>query len=265
MKGGRHRGPGRGRCRHAFAARLARRSGLVAAITCAALLTPRPAGHATVGGPRSLEVIGYAPVDAKVYLLQHDHGGSGDLPRVLYYTVAANGVVQPAAAPTPVTSWYDGDVREAEAAFPERLEWLRERTVPLREASTRDVWLTSRHVDYHRCPSQQDAPSADDVAWAVAQARAASRAGSWYREARGDSAPAALVHVCEQREVLVRWGEHVGTMSVSTWGDVELASAWQVPDTNLRLVVVRHQAITFETGYMEDEPLMLRDVLPRLP
>ena len=45
--------------------------------------------HATVGGPQSIEVLGYDASEQKVYLLRHFYDGRGRLPQLYYYLLTS--------------------------------------------------------------------------------------------------------------------------------------------------------------------------------
>lgn len=90
---------------------------------------------ATVGGPRSVEVLGYDAGDAKLYWLVSEGGEGGELPR-LYFLSGKTGKV------TAVSSWYKGE-DGGESTFYERLAALRKRLKPSQGDWTKLKWATS--------------------------------------------------------------------------------------------------------------------------
>jgi hypothetical protein len=104
-----------------------------------------PVGRSTEGtgaGPRTLEILGHAASDGRVYLLERFHDRSGDLPQLHFvHTRGAHAGKQVA-----VRGWYDGDRDAVSARLPERLRRLRAVLAPLAPARGADWRLTTRVI-----------------------------------------------------------------------------------------------------------------------
>jgi hypothetical protein len=96
--------------------------------------TMMPATNATLGGPRVADILGYDPVDRKVYYMYAWRDESSRLPQ-LYYLALAGPKPEQAVA---VRSLYKGQ----EETFFAQLKKLRERLVPLTRPKTETMSLT---------------------------------------------------------------------------------------------------------------------------
>jgi len=101
---------------------------LLQAIGILLFLLPPSEGWPTTGGPTSIEVLGYDPVDRKVFFMAVDGSEAGTVPIVHYFSLASNSptrVVQ-------VRSWYEKIGPNDHEAFEEQLERLRLRLSALK-------------------------------------------------------------------------------------------------------------------------------------
>jgi len=113
------------------------------------------AAHATVGGKETVELLGYEPVDGKVYWLEHSGGESGDLPWLLYLDLKSD---RPDVRHK-VKSWYRGD--DADDTFWDRLEELKKRlqTMPTLPLGEFVIEVHARKVgDWYECEDCGDLP-----------------------------------------------------------------------------------------------------------
>lgn len=203
--------------------------------------------HATVGGPTELRVLGHDPVDDKVFLMRDD--ATGEVGRLLYYALGAPPAEQAADRPIAVKSWYAGAPNDVEAAFPGRMAALEKRLQPVPPADRTGLVLEVRDGPLELCP--KGAGDGTPAEQARALAEAGGRAGVQWQDDGG-----LMVFVCRRSEVRVRWGGQEAATTLSGWGGVHVAGTWRLPGGQ-RLVMLRHQGITFETGYAEDIPLLL--------
>lgn len=208
---------------------------------------------ATVGGPSTIEVLGFDPGDAKVYVLEHHHDESGDLPQLSFWALMG----APAGGRVRVRSWYAGDAAAADASFPQRLATLRARLQPLPARGGEGVELRVQEWEVRPCTQQQ-------IGATPAQQKAATelQRGKPFRPqvelpSGPHGEPAGTVSMCRILHVDVRWGAHRAEATLESWGGLQLVSAYVLPRPHHRLVVLRHLGHTHETGYAADVPLLL--------
>lgn len=98
--------------------------GLLLAVT----LTPA-VSRATTGGPSTMTVLGYAPVDRKVFVLESFHDESGRPPQLHYLRLdgSRRGVLVPVRSRVPAAA----DVLDAEAADQARIDRIQRHLVGL--------------------------------------------------------------------------------------------------------------------------------------
>lgn len=170
--------------------------------------------HATVGGPTVVEVIGYAPIDRKIYWLSRREG-EGDTPPQLWYARvdgprAGKGIA--------VKSWYD-DVED----FETRLARLRTHVRPLIETTSR---------------------------WTLDTELVAS--GTWNDEALGSGERPQHEVRCELRDADARTTARPVTVTVYETPSVVIAQAFAIRDGTAGLVVLRYLGDPSELGYEVD-------------
>ena len=129
---------------------------------------------ATTGGPSVVEMLGYQPVDGKVYWLEHSGGKSGDLPWLFYIDLKSDrkGVAHK------VKSWYRGDLPED--TFWDRLHDLKQRLKPMKELPLGEfvIEVHARKVgDWYECEDCGD-PAVPHYKTSVSVTRRANGAGA---------------------------------------------------------------------------------------
>ncbi len=226
----------------------------------AALLLVVPAARATMGGPQTLEVLGFQSDEARVYLLRHAHDQSGDPPRLLYYRLDDAPPEQAPDQPVVVQSWYEGDLRAVHDALPGRLAGLSARLVPLERRELVDLALTVTWRGRDICPQQKEQTRAADREAVLAHAE---RAGGFLADPEDPGS--ALVSVCDRVDVAVRWEGQEAATTLHTWGGVEVVGLWRVPERPEALVVLQHTGVTYEVGYAAQVPLLLAPGAAPLP
>ncbi|MCB9546927.1 MAG: hypothetical protein H6706_13890 [Myxococcales bacterium] len=206
------------------------------------LLVPL-AARATVGGDERLELLGYEPVDGKVYFLRIGGGEAVELPRLHFLALRSDAP----HAPHRVDSWYRGDPAAAEAAFPGRLAALQARLTPLPARDLEGARLATAHGDLRVCA---DAPRQPRTA---AEARA--QVAAWQR---GEPD----LPVCRLLTLDVTWQGFAGSTGVEAWGAPALVGVHPLPDPRFALAFVRYVGQHFESGYTVDLPVLLRREAP---
>ena len=210
----------------------------------ATLLSSPSLGHATVGGPDHLEVLGYEPVDGKLYYLVHLGGEIVAAPQLFFFALkSAKPSLRRAAR-----SWYAGLREEAGmAAFPKRLAKLKARLRPLPAAPREGITVQIKHHDLQICGDAPNPPKTREQARAIIAA--------FRREGRDPDNP-----VCERVEVSVEWAGYAGQVTVESWDSPSLLTVHRLPDPRFVLAIVRYVGKHFEVGYTEETPMLLHRV-----
>ncbi|MCA9543667.1 MAG: hypothetical protein KC613_04735, partial [Myxococcales bacterium] len=206
-------------------------------LLCVMLLMVAGSAWATVGGDDRLEVLGYEPVDGKLYWLLHRGGEVGGPPRLHFLALQGERPGQAQA----VSSWYQGDQRAAERAFPERLAALQARLKATPAADLAGARLTVTHQDLRVCADAAKQPRTGDEARALVA-----------RWQAGD--PDLDSPVCRLLGLQVAWGDFTGETWAEAWGGASLLSVRALPDARYALAVVRFVGQHFESGYAVERP-----------
>jgi len=201
-----------------------------------------------------VEVLGFDPGDAKVYVLEHRHDESGELPQLSFWALAADG--EPRRAQ--VRSWYTGDATTAEAAFPERLKRLRARLQPLPATGAGGIELRVQQWDVRPCSAQPLGATAEQRSAARELTRGKPFRALVELPPDDKGLHAGYVSMCQVLHADIVWGEHRAEAALESWGALELVASYRLPAPQYRLVVLRHLGHTHETGYAADVPLLLR-------
>ena len=210
-------------------------------------------GMATVGGPSSIEVLGYDETDAKVYVLEQRHDESGDLPTLMFFAIRG----PDARHPVRVRSEYAGESNAVEAAFPERLRTLKARLAPIRDQSFDGIAITTRDMESRPCTDQSEPHSAETLRAATEAQRGKPFLARMEVPGPSDPGTRDRVTMCRITEIDIRWGVHKAERMFESWGGVTLTGAWIMSDPKYRLVRLRHVGHTFESGYEEDVMVLL--------
>jgi hypothetical protein len=185
--------------------------------TVALVFSPREAS-ATLGGPQTIEILGYEPDEKKVFLLRHFHDEGGALPKLEYMFVGgphAGRVIQ-------VRSWYRGPDSSDEQKLEKRLVALRARLKVLPKLRAMPT-LAAKHLRDVTIPARFPG----DAPWIVS-------------EMRVDVSTASLGG---------------STKIVLARGPLEIVDRRELPGA--ALVTIRYRGIFFETGYATETTLLL--------
>lgn len=185
---------------------------------------------ATVGGPQSIEVLGYDAKDQKVYLLRHFEDGRGRLPQLYYYQFKnnknPNKIIQVNSLYiNPKTKKIDYD--QEDTKFNQELNKIQKRLQP----------LTSVKVENRISYLQKNI----------------KQVPTWYD--------------AQQTQAQTTYTYRVSNPSFQS--NIEKAVAYNsklkvkqqfiIPKQNKMLITVQYRGIPFETGYdIEDPVLMLK-------
>jgi hypothetical protein len=193
------------------------------ALAFLAVLVPGSAG-ATVGGPLVVEIVGYAPIDRKIYYLEHHVDSDDDaLPQLWFIRTDGPSV----GKHVPVRSWYRQDTEHPDGSssetFDKRLERLRAHVVPMGDATER--WSLTTTV-------------LDSRTW--------DGTSIGYGERPEHSVLCELVH--EDRRSIA----DTLTVTVYETPTVAIHSAFETPSGGAGVVVLRYLGDPIETGYGVD-------------
>ena len=188
---------------------------------------------ATVGGPTVVEVLGYAPVDRKIYWLEDREDSSDELPQLWF--MRTDGAQ--AGKPIAVRSWYPPDPRAVthdeeegiDVRFEARVERLRRHLVPMTETTER--WRVDTEILGSRTWSGEKFGFGERPEHTV-RCTPVHTSGSAL-------APAVDVTVYEKPEV-------------------DIAGAFEGPSPAIGIVVLRHLGDPYETGYEVDTVVPVR-------
>ncbi len=193
---------------------------------------------ATVGGPVTVSVLGYAPVDEKVYLLFRSHGESEELPQLAYVPLTGRN----AGRVVKVRSWYrDDDGTDAfRESFRERLGALQGRlrsNSPASRSSVRLHTRTQRRITWREIPGD---PEVEGRRIRVrASSAKAGRSGALSVDAYG------CLRDPETRD------------SLPTCPRVRLVEVLEFPTADITVAVVESLGIPYEGGYAHQMPIVL--------
>jgi hypothetical protein len=196
-------------------------------LATAMFIAPRDAA-ATVGGPKVIEVLGYAPIDRKVYFLEHREDSSDALPQLFFVRVDGPHAGDPIAA----QSWRardDDDEEEARARFDRRLARLRSHLRPLRATTGR--WELRTEV---------------------------TRQGTWDGEPFGFASRDEFHVRCELEDRDASQSASPVTVTTYDTDAVEIVAEFAVPAGEVSFVVLRYLGQPWELGYEVDTPVLAR-------
>lgn len=194
---------------------------------------------ATVGEPETATLLGYDPVDDKVYFERSDGPEDTSPPTLRYFVVQDPPPGQTLIRAVVAESWR-GDGYDA------RRERLLRRLTPLEPTEADGLALEVELGPLVACPGQL-AISAEEAAAAVALAEAPGVI----------TVGPADVAICQSTQVSLRVGDAVVEFPLETWGQVRVQRVDRVPGSGRLVVTVRHRGVTFEGGYDRDEVVLM--------
>lgn len=184
---------------------------------------------ATVGGPQSIEVLGYDAPDQKVYILRHFHDGRGRLPQLSYYLLGSK---QPQKQ-IDVSSLYihhktqKVDFDQDPATFNQALAKIQRRLQPLTKVNTNQLKLKVLQRKQRRVKAAMD-PSCSLLEYQ-------------YRYQVQKSALRSPIQ-----------------NAISYQPKIQLSQSYSIPKHNKILAVVKYQGIAMEGGYSVEDAVILK-------
>lgn len=184
---------------------------------------------ATVGGPQTIEVLGYDAADQKVYILRHFHDGRGRLPQLSYYLLASPQAQQR----IDVTSLYIHpqtqkiDVDQEPTRFNQALAQIQKRLQPLPKIPTRSLQLNVIQRLQRSVASPMD-PSSN------------LRQYQYCYQLQTATLRSAIDY------------------AISYQLDLAISQSYKIPQHNKVLAVVKYQGIAIEGGYSVEDALILK-------
>ena len=184
---------------------------------------------ATVGGGQSLDVLGYDAKDQKVYLLRHYEDERGRLPQLYYYSLKASQPTQLIEVKSiyldPKTQKYDYYLREKQVY--QSIHQIKKRLIPLTQLNPKQVHVASNFTT--------------------------KQVTSW-----GD--PELLISQYRYQYQLIDQRKPITskpTTATSYRQDLHVSQYYQIPKQNITLAVVKYFAFPEETGYSNEDALLL--------
>ena len=184
---------------------------------------------ATVGGPQTIEVLGYDASDQKVYILRHFYDGRGRLPQLSYYLLGSQ---QPHKS-IDVSSLYINphtqqvDYDQDPQAFNQALAKIKSRLHPLPKIPTTTLQLDILQI------KQQRVNLGPDLAQNIQQ-----------------------YQYCYQLKKGILVSPIQTATSYKT--NIQVSQSYQLPQHNQVLAVVKYQGIPIEGGYDIEDAMILK-------
>lgn len=183
---------------------------------------------ATVGGPESIEVLGYEAKEQKVYLLRHYEDGRGRLPQLYYYQFKNNKnpskIIQVNSLYiNPKTKKIDYD--QDDTQFNEALNNIKKRLQPLQPSNMQN------RISYSQ--------------------KAIKQVATWYDPEQTQ----AQIHYTFTVSNSKFQSKQQKAIAYDT--PLKVVQQFLIPKQNKMLVTVEYLGIPFETGYNIEDPVLL--------
>lgn len=183
---------------------------------------------ATVGGPQSIEVLGYEAKEQKVYLLKHYEDGRDRLPQLYYYQFKNNAhpnklIQVNSLYINPKTQKVDYD--QDDTHFKKELTKIKKRLQP----------LPTTHAKYHIAVNQ----------------KTVQRVPTWYDPKQKQSEFHYTYTVKNQNF------KSQQQQATAYQEKLKITQQFMIPQQNKVLVTVQYLGIPYETGYMIEDPVLL--------
>ncbi len=188
---------------------------LLAILTCLLLVTD--VARASEGGPSSVELLGFDPVDRQIFAAIHyDDPDAWGHPALGYWALDSD---DPGLL---VLDHSFDDGAQAAAGIEgttARMDALRDRLEPLVPVDLVGLELRERQLAVDRCHGAVDP---------------------------------GLLAPCREVLVQLHWLGQVQELQLTTWGMSDLVGAWEVAETGHRVVLYTHLGHTWELGYQQE-------------
>lgn len=198
---------------------------LLAVLVC--LLLVADLAQASVGGPSSVELLGWDPVARKVFVAVHYEDDSlQDRPQLGYYLLDAE---------DPERWIPDMDFQEATLGqggpdpLHDRIDALRDRLEPMVPVDPIGLELRERLLAVEGCLGL---------------------------------AESAVLAPCRDVLVQLHWQGQIRELRLTTWGQSDVVGAWEVPETGHRVVLYTHLGHTWEIGYQQELAVLFEPASP---
>lgn len=183
---------------------------------------------ATVGGPESIEILGYEAKDQKVYLLRHFEDGRGRLPQLYYYQFKnnkyPNKIIQVNSLYiNPKTQKIDYDQNDTK--FNQELNKIKKRLQPLQPTKVKN------HISYLHKEIKQ--------------------VPTWYDPQQTEAQTTYTYRISNPSF------QSATQKAVAYHSAVKVSQQFMIPKQNKMLVTVQYRGIPFETGYDIEDPVLL--------
>lgn len=186
----------------------------------------RPAELGSVG-PHTLDVLGFAPEEHRLYVLEHYDDESGDLPQLHFMHTRGHHM----GRLVPVRSWYEGELAQVEGEFEGRLSVLLTRLRPMRPLPISTLSLRTRVVKRRALRLYPDRPPIRKF-----ELRLTVRPGDV--------------------DLVASLGGHA-LVTAYLRPRAHLVEAFRIPGERLAVAVVSYVGIPFEVGYEKQAALLV--------
>ncbi len=198
---------------------------LLAILAC--LLLIADVARASTGGPSTVDLLGFDPVERRIYVAVHfDDPEAWQHPTVAYWSIDA-------ADPDQLIPDHDFEEVSMGEIGPDRtmdrIDALRDRLEPLTPVEPVGLELRERVMGLDRCQAAVDP---------------------------------ALLAPCRQVQVELHWLGQVRELLLTTWGMSDVVGAWEAPGTGHRVVLYTHLGHTWEIGYQQELAVLFEPASP---
>lgn len=200
---------------------------MTATISFALLFFFPSLSFATVGGPQEIEILGYETKEQKIYVLKHFYDARGRLPQLYYYQLNAKNPQQLIEVKSiylhPISKKIDYD--QEPTHFNQQLKQIKNRLQKLTPLLAQDLELQILSAQAKKPSSQQN----------------------------------FIQKVSYHYQYRVAWNQQMSLLTTATsyHPHLKIRQAFQIPKQNMSIAIVRYLGIPFETGYHQEETVLL--------
>lgn len=202
----------------------------IAFMAACSMLAYSTTSFATVGGPQTIQILGYEATAQKIYLQQHYHDQSGQLPTLYYYQLNSKKPSQLIEVKSIYQKPFKNPV-QAEQQFQSAVNQIQQRLQPLKRLPLRTAKLT--------VVSKQQ------------------RYGDFWNYHHPDDAFKLYQHTQKYRIQHQNFLSPIQQTISYTDSSLKLQQLLVTTDRKAQIAVVSYLGIPFESGYMKQDPVLL--------
>ncbi|WP_347454307.1 aminotransferase [Acinetobacter thermotolerans] len=194
------------------------------------LMMLSPFSMATVGGPETIEVLGYDQKDQKIFLIRQYHDQFGHLPQLYYYQLNSR-TPQKLIEVKSIYKHLDKKLSQAEKQLQQELKKIQTRLIPLESIPV--------------------------SSFKVQKLKQKVTEGDFWQYNHPDDA--FILKKYEQTYQVC--SQHASSLVLSSTSyinpSLHVSNAWQIPNRSAQLAIVEYQGINMESGYSKQDASLL--------